>query len=114
MLNVSSEIGKELDSLSDLVSFGVAPNTLKACQHQPQLSFWLVCYSQSIMATILFMSFQKILLFMQWRQLSWVDLWTATWICSLSNPWTQACLSTSYFRHLVSYASLSYYLRILN
>lgn len=28
MLNVSSEIGKELDSLADLVSFGVAPSVL--------------------------------------------------------------------------------------
>ena len=28
MLNVSSEIGKELDSLADLVSFGVAPGIL--------------------------------------------------------------------------------------
>jgi CDP-diacylglycerol--serine O-phosphatidyltransferase (EC 2.7.8.8) len=28
LLNVSSEIGKELDSLADLVSFGVAPSVL--------------------------------------------------------------------------------------
>lgn len=50
MLKVSSEFGKELDSLADLVSFGVAPALLvKAILNDPlansTLIDWLTCFT---------------------------------------------------------------------
>lgn len=39
-LHVSSPIGKELDSLADIVTFGVAPSMTLVCYLQPILGWW--------------------------------------------------------------------------
>ncbi|QAA31796.1 CDP-diacylglycerol--serine O-phosphatidyltransferase [Clostridium manihotivorum] len=42
LLNVSSELGKELDSLSDLISFGVAPSLLLLIKYAPLSNIYII------------------------------------------------------------------------
>jgi len=48
ILNISSEFGKELDSLADIISFGVAPAIMLYCAHLQSLGFLGIIISFAI------------------------------------------------------------------